>query len=149
MASSLTGAGASIAAPQTITQGGLDAIAGGTLVVGNDLGGANADNLVLGGSEQISPDAIVSIKSSGAWNLISNNESLGNLSTQTPLVLNTGLGYSALVTGLALQWRQDGQIPVPATAWYHTARADLRGLFGLGASTSLVCPVCGELWCGA
>jgi len=59
------------------------------------------------------------------------------------------LGVCSLVTGLALQWRQDGQIPVPATAWYHTARADLRGLFGLGASTSLVCPVCGELWCGA
>jgi hypothetical protein len=31
------------------------------------------------------------------------------------------LGVFSLVTVLALQWRQDGQIPVPVTAWYHTA----------------------------
>jgi DDE superfamily endonuclease len=29
------------------------------------------------------------------------------------------LGLFSLVTVLALQWRQDGQIPVPVTAWYH------------------------------
>ena len=31
------------------------------------------------------------------------------------------LGVFSLVTVLALQWRQDGQIPVPVPAWYHTA----------------------------
>jgi hypothetical protein len=31
------------------------------------------------------------------------------------------LGVFSLVTVLALQWRQDGQIPVPVTAWYHKA----------------------------
>ena len=33
----------------------------------------------------------------------------------TPILL----GMFSLVTVLALQWRQDGQIPVPVTAWYH------------------------------
>ena len=31
------------------------------------------------------------------------------------------LGVFSLVTVLALQWRQDGQIPLPVTAWYHKA----------------------------
>jgi hypothetical protein len=31
------------------------------------------------------------------------------------------LGVFSLVTVLALQWRQDGQIPVPVPAWYHKA----------------------------
>jgi hypothetical protein len=31
------------------------------------------------------------------------------------------LGVFSLVTVLALQWRQDGQIPVPVPAWYRTA----------------------------
>jgi DDE superfamily endonuclease len=31
------------------------------------------------------------------------------------------LGVFSLVTVLAMQWRQDGQIPVPVTAWYHKA----------------------------
>jgi DDE superfamily endonuclease len=35
----------------------------------------------------------------------------------TPILL----GVFSLVTVLALQWRQDGQIPVPVTAWYHKA----------------------------
>jgi hypothetical protein len=35
----------------------------------------------------------------------------------TPILL----GMFSLVTVLALQWRQDGQIPVPVTAWYHKA----------------------------
>ena len=35
----------------------------------------------------------------------------------TPILL----GLFSLVTVLALQWRQDGQIPGPVTAWYHKA----------------------------
>jgi DDE superfamily endonuclease len=35
----------------------------------------------------------------------------------TPILL----GVFSLVTVLALQWRQDGQIPVPVMAWYHKA----------------------------
>jgi hypothetical protein len=31
------------------------------------------------------------------------------------------LGLFSLVTVLALQLRHDGQIPLPVTAWYHTA----------------------------
>jgi hypothetical protein len=53
----------------------------------------------------------------------------------------------SLVTVLALQVSQGSQIPVPVTAVVSQSRADLHGLFGIGASASLVSPVFGKLCC--
>ena len=55
------------------------------------------------------------------------------------------LALFSLVAVLALQLSHGRKIPVPVTAWDSQSRADLRGLFGLGAWASLACPVCGEL----
>jgi hypothetical protein len=42
------------------------------------------------------------------------------------------LGVFSLVTVLALQWRQDGQIPVLVSAWYHTAEPTFADCLALG-----------------
>ena len=41
------------------------------------------------------------------------------------------LALFSIVTVLALQWSQDGQIPVPATAWYHKAEPTFADCLGL------------------
>jgi autotransporter-associated beta strand protein len=73
--------------------GGVDAIRG-SLVIGDGLGGDDADQVLLLAPEQIrdTSSATVTVQSSGRFNLQGNSETLG--STGTALAVNTGAGYS-------------------------------------------------------
>jgi len=64
------------------------------------------------------------------------------LARTTPVLL----ALFSLVTVVALQWSQGGEIPVPVTAWDSPGRAHIRGLSGLGPTASLARAVCGELF---
>ena len=88
VSSALTGTGPTVQAG-TATEGGRDAIKQGTIQIGNDLGGQDADQLILEASEQINPDATVLVTGSGVWNLNNFSEQIGNLTNATPLTLTT------------------------------------------------------------
>src|SRR5439155_1170605 len=72
---------------------GTDAILG-SLVIGNDAGGASADVVQLAAANQINDTAAVTVNSSGLLDLNGNNETLA---AATALTMTFGPSYSAAV----------------------------------------------------
>src|SRR5262249_54440614 len=79
---------------------GVPAMTGGTIFVGDDQGGANADVLLLGGSDQIPDGVTIQVNSSGLFNLNNN----ADVTNQINLVIgsssagNIVLGTTGILT---------------------------------------------------
>ncbi len=79
-------------------QVGLTAIAG-PLVIGDGVGGSNADQLLLSGQEMISDNSAVTVNSSGLFNLASLSERVGSL-TLVGGSVTTFAGTLSVTSGL-------------------------------------------------
>src|SRR5262249_47686021 len=94
---------------QLSKSGSLDSSLHGPLVIGDDLGGINADVVRLGGIEQMNDNIPVTIKSSGQLDLASTSEFFGSLSGNGNLVLggasprigvnNTSTTFDGVISG--------------------------------------------------
>jgi fibronectin-binding autotransporter adhesin len=113
---------------------GVDAIAaGGSVIVGDDLGGNNADVLGLAASNQINDSVSVDVRSSGNFNFNNNSETISGL------ILTTGLGFGASVNTGTGTLTLGGNVTVNnINAVTDDTQADINGLLNLGGATRTI-----------
>ena len=90
----------------TITEGtvrlaknvGIDAVAGGTITIGNEFGGQDADQLILDNNEQINAAVTtITVQVSGVLDLNGKTETIAQNGTATAITLNYTVGGRAHV----------------------------------------------------